>query len=368
MWYTSRMLRRAVVLLLVLACAAPEPPPPTPVAPTPVEPETAAAEPAPAPEPEPVPEPPPPRTQIPDAWPYDVTAAPARNARGMVATDHELATRVGAEVLAAGGNAVDASVATAFALAVVFPQAGNLGGGGFLVYRGADGTEAALDFRETAPAAATRDMFLDPKTGLPTDTSLRGHRASGVPGSVAGLCAAHQRFGTLPWEQLLAPAQEGRDHVLADVSRLGAGVPELQGPGHGSCGQGSMWCRDLHPKDRDRALRFASPFGDQFHHLLAPLGRRPPYDDPQRVEDLLFGMSDHGRIDILISGRDHEPHQVPHQVPLAHLPSLLPSFPAQAPWATRAPMALTAASGVSYMGTPALTTRAAKGLLPISED
>lgn len=123
----------------------------------------------------------------------------------MVATDAPLATDVGVRMLEAGGNAVDAAVATAFALAVVYPEAGNLGGGGFIVARLADGSSVALDFREKAPRAATRDMYLDAQGNL-TNKSLIGHLASGVPGAVAGLHAAHQRFGTKPWREVLAPA------------------------------------------------------------------------------------------------------------------------------------------------------------------
>jgi gamma-glutamyltranspeptidase/glutathione hydrolase len=123
----------------------------------------------------------------------------------MVATDAPLATRVGVEVLRSGGNAVDAAVATAFALAVVYPAAGNLGGGGFMVARMADGRTAALDFREMAPQAATRDMYLDAQGNL-SDRSVDGWLASGVPGSVMGLWQAHRRFGTKPWAALLAPA------------------------------------------------------------------------------------------------------------------------------------------------------------------
>lgn len=100
---------------------------------------------------------------------------------------------------------MDAAVATHFALAVVNPEAGNIGGGGFLVVRMADGTTASLDFRETAPMAATRDMFLD-AAGEPTGASVAGHLATGIPGSVAGMWEAHRRFGTLPWGELLQPA------------------------------------------------------------------------------------------------------------------------------------------------------------------
>lgn len=126
---------------------------------------------------------------------------------GMVTTTDPVATEVGMDILGRGGNAVDAAVATHFALAVVNPEAGNIGGGGFLVARMADGETVALDFRETAPAAATHDMFLD-ENGEPTDASLVGHLAAGVSGSVAGMWEAHQRFGSLPWATLLRPAIE----------------------------------------------------------------------------------------------------------------------------------------------------------------
>ena len=123
----------------------------------------------------------------------------------MVATDAPLATAVGVEILEAGGNAVDGAVATCFALAVVFPEAGNIGGGGFALVRRADGTVSSLDFRERAPLAAHASMYLD-SAGRLTDGSLVGHRASGVPGSVAGLWELHRTYGSLPWADLLAPA------------------------------------------------------------------------------------------------------------------------------------------------------------------
>ena len=124
----------------------------------------------------------------------------------MVVTDNGIGTRVGVDVLASGGNAVDAAVATAFALAVAFPTAGNIGGGGFLVAR-IGGRSYALDFRETAPGAATRDMYLGPD-GKPTKDSREGWRSVGVPGSVAGLWEAWQLLGSKKktWAELLAPA------------------------------------------------------------------------------------------------------------------------------------------------------------------
>ncbi len=160
-------------------------------------------------------EPPAPVTVFPANWPHRASIAPSASAKGMVVSDAATASQVGAEVLRRGGNAVDAAVATGFALAVVYPEAGNLGGGGFTVVRMADGRVAALDYRETAPSAATREMFA-------TDTlnprkSVVGPLASGVPGSVAGLTALHQRFGSLPLHVVMRPAiRLAEEGFLAD--------------------------------------------------------------------------------------------------------------------------------------------------------
>ncbi len=137
--------------------------------------------------------------------PQRAPAAQTTSTAGMVVSDDATASEAGAGILRQGGNAVDAAVATAFVLAVVYPEAGNLGGGGFLVARFASGESAALDFREKAPLAATRTMYLD-ANGNPTDGSLIGHRAAGVPGSVAGLREACRKYGRLPWTKILAPA------------------------------------------------------------------------------------------------------------------------------------------------------------------
>lgn len=142
---------------------------------------------------------------FPAEWSYRPGAVAPSAPNGMVVSNCELATRAGVEVLRAGGNAVDAAVAVGFALAVAYPEAGNIGGGGYAVVRLADGRNAALDYRETGPAAATRDMFLGPD-GKPTEASLVGHRASGVPGSVAGLLTLLERHGTRPRAQVMAPA------------------------------------------------------------------------------------------------------------------------------------------------------------------
>jgi len=153
---------------------------------------------------------------IPASWRAIHHANLATGDSAMVVTAAPYATHVGVDVLHAGGNAADAAVAVAFALAVVYPTAGNLGGGGFIVTR--MGREsAALDFREIAPARASRDMYLDAK-GNVTNKSLIGGLAAGVPGSVAGLWALHQKFGSKPWAQLLQPAIDLADHGFATDS------------------------------------------------------------------------------------------------------------------------------------------------------
>ena len=124
---------------------------------------------------------------------------------GMVVAQEPLAADVGLGVLKSGGNAIDAAVAVGFALAVTHPLAGNIGGGGFMMIRLANGESHFLDFRETAPSSATRDMYLNTE-GKPTEESVAGWRASGIPGTVAGLEMASKRFGTKRWNELLTPA------------------------------------------------------------------------------------------------------------------------------------------------------------------
>ena len=142
---------------------------------------------------------------FPADWPWQPGAKAAFAAHAMVASDEPLASAAGVEIMRAGGNAVDAAVATAFALAVTYQEAGNLGGGGYMVVRMADGRSEAIDFREVAPLAATRDMYLDAQ-GNKTDRSLDGHLASGVPGSVAGLSTVLARYGTMPLRAVMQPA------------------------------------------------------------------------------------------------------------------------------------------------------------------
>ena len=138
--------------------------------------------------------------------PLPAAVHPAHASHAMVASVHELASRVGVEMMQAGGNAVDAAVATGFALAVVHPQAGNLGGGGFMLIRMADGTVRFIDYREKAPAAATAGMYLDASGNVIENASLVGYKAVAVPGSVAGMVYAAKKYGRLPLQRLMSPA------------------------------------------------------------------------------------------------------------------------------------------------------------------
>jgi gamma-glutamyltranspeptidase/glutathione hydrolase len=139
---------------------------------------------------------------IPKEWPKE----PTRGAHGMVATDEPLASQAGVEILKRGGNAVDAAVATAFALAVVEPAAGNIGGGGFMLVRLASGKTTFFDYREMAPGKATRDMFIKPDGKLDPEASTIGYRSVAVPGTVAGLAVALKTHGTMKLADVMAPA------------------------------------------------------------------------------------------------------------------------------------------------------------------
>jgi len=124
----------------------------------------------------------------------------------MVVCAHPIASKIGIDILRRGGNAVDAAIATQFALAVVYPAAGNIGGGGFMVYRQHDGEIATLDYREKAPAAAAAKMYLDASQNVIPGLSEKGHLSCGVPGSVAGMIEAHAKYGSMPWQALVQPA------------------------------------------------------------------------------------------------------------------------------------------------------------------
>jgi len=198
------MLRKLLVFtLLLLACAEPSPRAATVPAPAAHAPALAPAAVAPTPAPEP-----PAPALLPGV---------AEGKDGAVSSAEPNASRIGLEVLKRGGHAVDAAVAVAFALAVTHPSAGNLGGGGFMVVRTSSGESVAIDFREIAPRAATKKMYLDKKGELTKDSVL-GAKAAGIAGSVAGMELAHKRFGKQPWKSLVEPAVAlARDgHTLDD--------------------------------------------------------------------------------------------------------------------------------------------------------
>jgi len=144
---------------------------------------------------------------------FDWPSQPVRGAKAMVVSDEKIASDVGAEIMKRGGNAIDAAVAVGFALAVVDPEAGNIGGGGFMLVRLADGRTAFIDYREVAPAKASRDMYLKSDGTLDSQASLVGYRAVAVPGTVAGLTFALKTYGTMKLADAMAPAirlaQEG---------------------------------------------------------------------------------------------------------------------------------------------------------------
>jgi gamma-glutamyltranspeptidase/glutathione hydrolase len=159
---------------------------------------------------------------FPAGWRFPAGARATFAQRAIVASNNRLAAEVGAQVMKQGGNAVDAAVATGFALAVTFPEAGNLGGGGYMVIRMADGRTDALDYRETAPLAATRDMYVG-ANGKLTGESVIGPKASGVPGAVAGMIEAHRKYGRLPISRVIAPAiRLASEGFIVDSSLFGS--------------------------------------------------------------------------------------------------------------------------------------------------
>ncbi len=143
---------------------------------------------------------------------------------GVVSSADELATKVGLEILKNGGNAIDAAVGVGFALAVVYPRAGNLGGGGFMVIHFADGKNTTIDYREKAPSSSFRDMYLDRDGDIIQDLSTTGHLAAGVPGSVAGMLYALEKYGTMSREEVLKYAIDYADNGITVSDALGASL------------------------------------------------------------------------------------------------------------------------------------------------
>lgn len=163
-----------------------------------------------------------PAAGIAPTWPHLGKARVSGASKAMVVSGNPIASQVGVDVLRQGGNAVDAAVAVGFVMAVVDPEAGNIGGGGFMVIRLGSGEVHVLDYRETAPGRATAEMYVDDQ-GQPTDRSVTGHLAAAVPGSVAGLVEAHRRLGRLSFRQIITPAINlARDGFIVDWKRSGS--------------------------------------------------------------------------------------------------------------------------------------------------
>ncbi|MBU0688725.1 MAG: gamma-glutamyltransferase [Gammaproteobacteria bacterium] len=204
------------------------------------------------------------------AW--AASPAPVAAKHGMVVTAHHLATQVGVDVLKAGGNAVDAGVAVGYALAVVYPVAGNLGGGGFMTLMRADGSKTFLDFREKAPLAASADMYLDRDGNVVSGASTDGHLAVGVPGTVSGMQYALEKYGTLPRAKVLAPAiklaQGGFALGQSDVDMLAMATQAFKKDKPSAAifldhGQSYKAGQRLVQKDLARTLQYISKLGSE---------------------------------------------------------------------------------------------------------
>ena len=186
-------------------------------------------------------------------------AVEAKN--GMVVTSQHLASQVGVDILKMGGNAIDAAVAVGYAQAVVNPCCGNIGGGGFMTVHLADGTDTFINFRETAPAAASANMYLDADGKVKKDASLYGYLAAGVPGTVLGMETAREKYGKLSREQVLAPAirlaREGFVLTRADTDILDTTVARFKQdpesakiflrPDGSPLQPGTNWCKPIWP-------------------------------------------------------------------------------------------------------------------------
>ena len=240
-------------------------------------------------------------------WPHALaaTATPAvTRPHAAVAAPDEFGARTAMDVMRHGGNAVDAAVATAFVLAVTYPEAGNLGGGGFMmIYE--HGKGSFLDYRETAPAAATRDMYLDEHGNVIKDASVIGPRAAGVPGTVAGLWAAHQRYGRRPWRELLEPAiRLARDGFVVPAA-LAERTNETRGS-YAGVTNFDRYYGQLHTGERFRQPQLAATL-----ERIAARGAAGFYQG-RVARQLVAQMGTHG----LITLRDLRDYQVKWREPL----------------------------------------------------
>jgi gamma-glutamyltranspeptidase/glutathione hydrolase len=236
---------------------------------------------------------------------------PVHARHGMVTAQEPIATDIGVQVLKSGGNAVDAAVAVGMALAVTYPFAGNLGGGGFMLVRFADGRSTFIDFREKAPAKASHDMYLD-ANGKPTRDSLVGWRAAGVPGTVSGLELAHKKYGSKPWAELVGHAvrlaSEGFPVSYAlSTSLKGKGANELLGQFPESK---RIFLRDGHPFEMDDTLK--QPELAQTLARIAKFGSKDFYEG-ETAQRLAAEMTSNGG---LITVDDLKSYHAVERVPL----------------------------------------------------
>ncbi len=232
-----------------------------------------------------------------------------RAQHGMVVAQEPFAADVGLQILKNGGNAVDAAVAVGFALAVTHPKAGNIGGGGFMLIRMANGKTTFFDFREAAPGKASRDMYLDDK-GNPTKDSIFGWRSSGIPGAVAGFAAAHKKFGTQKWQQLVDPAVKLAEqglvvspqlaHSLANDNKALATDPESK----------RIFLRDGNPYKAGET--FKQPELAETLRRIAQYGAKGFYEGAT-AKELAAQMQTHGG---LITEADLKAYKVMERVPL----------------------------------------------------
>lgn len=215
---------------------------------------------------------------------------PVRATHGMVVAQEANAADVGLKVLRDGGNAIDAAIAVGFALAVTHPVAGNLGGGGFMLVRLADGETTFLDFREAAPGKASHDMYLD-KDGNPTRESIFGWRSSGVPGSVAGFEAAHKKFGSLPWANLLSPAIKLAQDGFTVTAQFADSLQAKNNPIHTDSESRRIFLRDGNPYKAGE--NFKQPELAVTLQRIAKHGAREFYEG-ETAKQLATDMAAHG--------------------------------------------------------------------------
>ncbi|MBP2229552.1 gamma-glutamyltranspeptidase/glutathione hydrolase [Azospirillum agricola] len=261
-----------------------------------------------------------PQTATPQAAPqpsvrYDIgydIFYPVRAQNGMVASEHRLATEIGVAILQRGGNAVDAAVAVGFALAVVLPNAGNVGGGGFMIVHDAkSGKDVAIDFREMAPAKASRDMYLDGQGKVAPDRSLYTHLAVGIPGTVAGLAHAQAKYGTLALADVVAPAIKLAREGYAVTPQL-AGLLEVERDHLAKWGATrAVFFKDERPLRAGETLVQADLAASL--ELIAKNGPKAFYEGPI-AEKIAAEMSRHGG---LVTVEDLRAYKVVEREPVA---------------------------------------------------